>query len=347
MNYAKNYFGKENISDITYDDLIHYFSQEKEESDKIEYKSFDTTETKDPKEKERGILRAICALLNSEGGVVIWGAPIGKKQEGKKEKIFTGDLSLVETLYEKDQFINKITDSISPAPRGVLFHRIEKDKKYVYIFETPQSEYAPHQFADKFFMRMDGQTKPAPYHYIEALFKKIRYPNLQGFLKLDVLNFDKRENAYNLRITPHFFNFSQLQNDYNLAFRIACDKGTFHGSQSFNMNKNLRYINGGHEVIRENVKDVIHNGDLIAESFNLVFNPQDLQNANWEVTIIVTFGAKYSPMKQSYYKIRLASFIDAAKINDCITEKKENQFMFEISEKTDAQKIEGKIGRKI
>ena len=28
-------------------------------------------------------------------------------------------------------------------------------------------------------MRLDGQTRNAPHHYIEALFKQIKFPNLK------------------------------------------------------------------------------------------------------------------------------------------------------------------------
>ncbi|MBA2613302.1 MAG: ATP-binding protein [Bacteroidetes bacterium] len=345
MSYVKNYFNKEQITDISLEDVTRFFSNEKEESDKIEYKSFVTKGTENIQEKTNAILRTICALLNSEGGLIIWGAPIGKKEEGKKEKIFIGELCPVEHLYEKDQFINKITDSISPTPKGILFHSIKKDNGYVYLFEIPKSEYSPHQFGDKFFMRVDGQTKPAPYHFIEALFKKIRYPNLQAYLKLDSFIFNSK--ICQLSITSYFFNLSKLQNDYNLSYRISCDIGKFHGHDLLNMNNNIRYLNGGHEILKLNVKDVLHYGEPIIENSILKFDPYKLQETNWEVTIIITFGAKNSPMKMCDYKLKLAPHIKTELINQCFTEIKENQFMFEVSEKTEEEKIESRIGRKI
>ena len=126
MNYIESYLNKSNIIDLQLGDIESYFQKEKEESDKIEFKSF-VDDMNRISEKESTIIKSICAFLNSEGGIIIWGAPIGRKVEGKKEKVFSGELSPVERLYEKDEFINKITNLITPQPTGVQFHRISCD----------------------------------------------------------------------------------------------------------------------------------------------------------------------------------------------------------------------------
>ena len=112
MSYSKLYFGKE-LGELTYADIENFFIDEKDESNKIEYKSYHNPDEKNHTEKENGVIRAICALLNSEGGLVIWGAPIGQTVGGKKEKIFKGELSPVEKLIEKDSLINRVTDLIT------------------------------------------------------------------------------------------------------------------------------------------------------------------------------------------------------------------------------------------
>lgn len=90
MIYTENYFDKKRIEDIAYDDLVSYFAIEREESDKIEYKSFVIDDGESLKQKEKGIIKSITGFLNSDGGLLIWGAPVGQKVEGKKEKVFTG-----------------------------------------------------------------------------------------------------------------------------------------------------------------------------------------------------------------------------------------------------------------
>lgn len=73
MSYSQSYFGKE-LSDLTFADIENYFVDEKEESDKIELKSYHNhnSSEKDHKDKENGVLKTICGLLNSEGGQIVW-----------------------------------------------------------------------------------------------------------------------------------------------------------------------------------------------------------------------------------------------------------------------------------
>jgi predicted HTH transcriptional regulator len=210
MSFVLKYFGKE-IENLTYQDVVDFFSTEKEESDKIEFKSY--VAGGDEKDKENGIIRSVCAFLNSIGGVVVWGAPVGQSVPGKTEKVFTGALSPLNKLIEKDYFINRLTDLITPAPNGITFTRLENARQYVYILNIEPSEYSPHQFRNTYYMRIDGQTKPAPHHYIEALFKKITYPHLKGFIKIEEIKNDGRQ--FFLRVSFIIFNMSKLQNEHS------------------------------------------------------------------------------------------------------------------------------------
>ncbi len=348
MIYTKNYFGKEKIEDITYEDVVNFFSEERQESDKIEFKSFVTSIESNRKgdsikEKESGVIKSISGFLNSEGGLLIWGAPTGKNVAGKKEKVFIGELSLVEQLYEKDQLISKLTDSITPIPRGVLFHRIENEEKYIYLLETPKSEYSPHQYKDGFYMRIDGQTKPAPYHYIEALFKKIKYPNLNGYIK--PRNWQLVNNQYIFDFSVIIFNHSKLQNDFNLLYRLICDMGTFIGHESTFRDKGVSYLSNGQIQKREHVKDVIHYGEPITMNERIKFNPSDLQLSRGQFEIILAFGAKYSPMKTCIYKFQ--SNQDKPKnLHSWIIEKEENKLISD-NNISDKEQVEALLGREI
>ena len=73
------------IDQITEQDLVDYFQQERDETLFLEFKSYlDKSEDKRPPsvkaaEKERGVIKAVSAFLNSSGGLVIWGAPESKE----------------------------------------------------------------------------------------------------------------------------------------------------------------------------------------------------------------------------------------------------------------------------
>ncbi len=343
MQFTLNYFGKEQIEEISIQDLRHFFSIEREESDKIEFKSFhlDEGSTQNQKEREKAVIKTICAFLNSEGGLLIWGAPKGTSVQGKNEKVFTGELSLVEYSYEKDQMISKITDSLTPIPRGINFHRIENEKAFVYLFEVEKSEYSPHQFGDRFFMRIDGQSKPAPYHYIEALFKKIKYPNLHGYLKPE--GWQLQGNKFLLHFTVWIFNLSKLQNDYDVSYRIFCGKGVFqHWNGNFK-SSNTSYHMSGHEMRKVSVKEIIHYGEPIRQQETIEFDPHELEKVNWESPLVLMFGARNSPMKMSKYRLNLRDITDE-KVNLLFNDRHENELMGK-SDLNEDERINKILGR--
>ena len=304
MSYSEKIFGKE-LTELTFSDIENYFQEEKEESNIIEYKSYSATYGNFNKNIE-GIIRGICAFLNSDGGILIWGAPEGQKVEGKQEKIFIGELSPIPELKEKDWFINKISDSISPLPVGINFHAIEKDRAYLYIFEVQKSTYNPHQFKNIYYARLDGQTKPAPHYLIEALFKKISFPHIEGFIKL--IKIGTNGQNYFLNIAIYIFNFSQLQNEENVVFRLTCPQGIFTNSRKSRFQDKYGYK--GHQLIYKDMIDVLHYGSPSRHSEILMFNSHEL-NAEYEnkVDLLLTFGGKSSPLKSSEYKL------DFSKIN--------------------------------
>jgi predicted HTH transcriptional regulator len=86
MFYTPLLFGKNTLTDLKAEDLRRYFSEPKEESDKLEFKSFPLIAGKHDHsgEREKAVLRTICAFLNTEGGILIWGAPKMQKKVGGK-----------------------------------------------------------------------------------------------------------------------------------------------------------------------------------------------------------------------------------------------------------------------
>jgi len=154
------------------------------------------------------------------------------KDELTKESRTVGALMPVTQRWEKDAFIAKIANKITPSPKNVLFHRIEIADLFIYLFDIGQSDHAPHQFENVYYMRMDGQTVPAPHHYIEALFKKIRYPEIEAQLLIlsykDHANSSLVEARTDLRLNciVFFTNRTPLINDENLYCKVYTSSGT-------------------------------------------------------------------------------------------------------------------------
>ena len=343
MSYIQQYLGKTPQS-LIYQDIVDFFIIQREESDKIEFKSFHTLG--DDKDKENGIFKTVSAFLNSSGGLVIWGAPSGKNVPGKTEKVFTGALSPVTKLIEKDYFINRVTDSITPAPNNINFHTLTENGNYIYLVEVLQSEYSPHQFKNTYFMRIDGQTKPAPHHYIEALFKKITYPKLKGFITLN--KFRHNGTFIYLDMRAIIFNLSRLQNEYKAFYRIVVSQGVIF-SGSLTPMADSPYFMDGHELRAVKPVETIYYNQPYNFTEEIKLNLLEIQKSHNEFHISFYFGGEKSPLLLSKYKLKInPENLIPINLNDYFITIDENRYSFEHSDElglTEEQRIRGVLGR--
>lgn len=323
-NFSLSYFEK-NLHDLEYKDIEDFFAEPKEETNRIEFKSFFG-----PKgnidNKINSVIRGICALLNSEGGLLIWGAPKGQQIEGKVEEIYQGELSPVDELYEKDRLISKISDKITPLPVGIKLEILTKHEKNVYVFEVQESFYKPHQFNNRYYARLDGQTRPAPHYLIEAMFKQIKFPNLNGFMRFEKITQSTEYIA--LRLTVLIVNRTEFQNAENVSFSISSPHGVFEKSKDQQFVKDYRY--NGRLLIRENYKEVLSYGEKILYSEDIVFKQQELHENNHKAEITLKFSGRFSPLKTSRYFLNFENGLKHT--NEIVSRKYENMLVSEIKE---------------
>jgi hypothetical protein len=330
MYLINNYFGVDRIEEITLEKVKDFFQYSRTENDTLEFKSFNPNENFDKSLKK--ILTSICGFLNSEGGLLIWGAPRGQIIQGSKEKSFSGELSFVSSNMEKDWFIGKITDSIIPHPSGILFHKIKSGTNYLYVFEIPKSSFAPHQTENVYYMRLDGHTRPAPHHYIEALFKQITFPKLGVYLALRKLW--HKEHLIYLRVEIIIFNLSKLINEYNVNYRILVTNGTLIDLEHpHNLSKDAIYMGNGHIKGQDNTKNVLYYGEPLSVDETISFRLEDLLQNNFTTHVEVMASGKTSPMINSSYDITLLDYRSNDKVlKDRILNKVENRFQYDIIE---------------
>ncbi|GGF23381.1 AlbA family DNA-binding domain-containing protein [Hymenobacter cavernae] len=306
MEYSQIYFGKP-LGQLTYPDLEAFFSVEREESDQLEFKSCNPNGKLD--DKIEGVTQGICAFLNSSGGLLIWGAPEGKKVDGKKEKVFVGDLTRVPLTVEKDWLISKISDKIIPLPIGIRAQLIRKDDYQVCVFEIDESPYAPHQTDNIYYMRIDGQKKPAPHHYIEALFKKVTYPRLEAYIIPE--DMDTIEKGCYLELEFFFFNFSPFINEEGFYYKIQILGGVF---ADYNPHQVVhpKYTLQGSQYTYRNEGKILYNGEPISidKKINFTSSQRHVLKDKNTGEILVFFGGKTSPIKVSRYKIDLSGDLD-------------------------------------
>jgi hypothetical protein len=115
MNFSTSLFNK-SLYDLEYTDVKGFFSTSREETMNLEFKSY--VAQGDYSKKEDAVKKAVCGLLNSEGGIIIWGAPIEiKDAQGNSSAV--GALTPFVSNLDRDRFINILTSSITPFPVGI------------------------------------------------------------------------------------------------------------------------------------------------------------------------------------------------------------------------------------
>ena len=278
------------IHEVSIADVASFFLRERSETDQLEFKSINPNSRID--DQLPSIRKTVCAFLNSSGGLLIWGAPRGVKLEGKKEKVFAGDPTFFDFAIEKDYLVSKIVDGIIPLPNGLKVNPLIDENRSLVIIEVQSSDYSPHQCSDDvYYMRIDGQTRHAPHHYIEALFRKIRFPDIRCYLKLDSIN--RQNTGYLFQLSLSFVNISSFQNDEKLSFIIR---------SSMRIRRTM--ISWLSEIREDNARDIVYFNDPVTITFYVAITDSEMESIS-EKSIIIVFGGKYSPRKISKYALRL------------------------------------------
>lgn len=301
MDFSTAYFGKPLLT-LEYSDIVNYFIEPKQETENIEFKSYPERATFDA--GLQNIIRGISAFLNSTGGILIWGSPKGIKQEGKSEEVFCGELCTVKELKEKDSLINKISGAIVPLPIGINVQILSSHSNYVYIFEVQPSIHKPHQYDSRYYVRLDGQTKPAPHYLIEALIKQISYPNLNGVINFHPMNL--KNSVLEVPITIGIFNFSELQNEESVSFRLMCVGGYFSkGREIDRIKRKWHYSNSGQELFYEDFAPILHFGTPNIHDELIIVEDSERNEYKGKLVLLLSFGGKNSPAKTSQYTLNL------------------------------------------
>lgn len=292
INYCKQFFGK-SLLDLTYEDVQLFFEEEREESNILEFKSGQTNVQEFDGTLNKKIIRAIASFLNSEGGLLIWGSPreVEKEKGNKKVKVAAGPLQPNTVFNEKDQLINKIIRSISYMPTGVTLVILEFGGLFLYVFEVQESTAKPHQYADQYPIRIDGQTVPAPHYLVDSMFKAIKIPEIDG--RIIFSGWGETATRLFLNFAVVIENRSVFINETNFTYQLmVSNSGIFNKSQIANWKS-------------ENVP-VLHFGRNIFDTHECMF----VKTRNYlnEIKLTLIFGGQIGLSKSSSYTINSSKF---------------------------------------
>ncbi|AOM77387.1 helix-turn-helix domain-containing protein [Pedobacter steynii] len=292
-NFAQNLFGV-TLEELNSGLLENYFQEQRLETDTLEFKSFPPQANFDAILVK--IMKTICGFLNGSGGLLILGAPV--KQTVGNVDFFNGVLTPVSVQKSVDWFINKCCTSISPMPIGIAVKILPSGNSFVYVFEVQESQYKPHQVDHIYYIRMDGQTRPAPHYIVQALMRQISYPDLRATLRLNA--FFEHGGQTLCKLAFVIFNFSKLQNDSNYNYTITLVGGAkFLGWEANAFGDQVSVILQGAQLIHRPISNPLHYGIPHAVTYHIIIPNTD------ELKIMITFGAMLSPSKKSIYSLDL------------------------------------------
>lgn len=172
----KNSFLNKVVEDITVFDVIEYFSEEQYETSTIEFKSGRVEYEK--------IYCEVSAFLNTNGGIIVIGAP--EKQIINGKEVYKGDLTPSKIIKSGFILSQKLSSNIVPAAYSINIKELDYKDGKVFILDIPQSHYPPHQNSmdGKYYIRIETETTKAPHGLIQALFFKRQSSNIESELSL-------------------------------------------------------------------------------------------------------------------------------------------------------------------
>lgn len=215
MYYSETFF-KKDIYNITETDILSFFENAPEESSILELKS--GTDLRIEK-----IYEEVCALHNTQGGLILIGSPRPRKEQGRE--FFDGELTR-SPFRNKDWVYQKISSNISPPPSGLRIHDVKmSDDKYIQIIDIPKSLHPPHQCLNNgvYYLRFETESRFAPHGLIEAMFNKRQEPTIN--CTLSKYNFIPETR------TPIEFNISNTSNYPLLGISVLTKFYHIHGCE--------------------------------------------------------------------------------------------------------------------
>lgn len=177
MGLAKKILGKE-LELLGREDLEAFFFLPREETSILEFKSGEV--------KVNSVFKEICAFLNTEGGLIIIGAPKEQKVGKTGKRICKGKL-VPSRFRDKEWLYSLVVANIVPEPTDLKIHEIKDQDDRFFVIEVEQSQHPPHQFLTdgRYYIRINQEARPAPHGMVEALFFKFRKPQLQALLNIE------------------------------------------------------------------------------------------------------------------------------------------------------------------
>lgn len=192
------------------------------ESTTIEFKSITEEIKKSNLGDSKALLaKEICAFLNSNDGILVWGAE--KSTDGRITIVNKGGINL------EDTFDHQLKNLVEPLPSGIEFKTIKDDasSECLVIF-IPRSDLAPHRVGDwkmddkkrilgRYYGRSGTSSVPLPENIVRAMYlSRGRVPRVSVYTEVNIPNVNKIQLKTIVEPDPQQY-ISQYYNNNQIA----------------------------------------------------------------------------------------------------------------------------------
>lgn len=169
-SWTEEIIGKE-ANSLIMSDLAEFFAQHPREGLHLEFKSGEADFNKLRKEA--------CAFLNTEGGLIILGAPRENNEVPPRP-----DLSDIDNAA---YVLQQITNGIVPAPKGLRVHQVRGEDGSIFLIDVAASDIPPHQLqgSGQYYVREGAVSRPAMHEEVERMFMENRKPSLDLQIEIE------------------------------------------------------------------------------------------------------------------------------------------------------------------
>lgn len=149
-----------------------------EENLHLDYKAAGSLQNTDGKKTE--IAKDVCAMANSDGGIIIYG--MAEFSEPDKKYLPEKISPINRTEFSKEWLENVINSNISPRIDGLVIIPIplENEQKVVYVVDIPKSTTAHQNTKDyKYYKRYNFSAVPMLAYEIQDVMNRNKHPEIE------------------------------------------------------------------------------------------------------------------------------------------------------------------------
>jgi hypothetical protein len=197
-----------------------YIDEQEQESLTLEYKRAAALGRES--EKKEKITKAVSAMANSAGGIVIYGV---KEYDQPDKRHLPEDIDPVDQTRVSREWLQQVINNVQPRIDGLVIYPVPINtapNHVVYVVEVPQSTTA-HQAADKrYYKRFNFQSVPMEDYEIRDVMARQKHPKIELGFKIEALGSRPMPTMYLLKVTA--VNRGQVYAQYVVArLRISSD----------------------------------------------------------------------------------------------------------------------------